>query len=94
MHLISSAIPYNNTFWRRWFLGNSTVITSQESADLEDGRFVFAYLLCTWNRWALLLIELDLLLLLKVSHLLLNMINVVAFFNLFASCCIHWAHEL
>lgn len=94
MHGVGSAIPYYNTF--RWwlFLRNYTMITWHESVDLKDGGLALTNLLCTWNRRALLLIELNLLLLLKVSHLLLNVINVIAFLDLFASCSIHWAHEL
>ena len=90
MHGVSSAIPYDNTFWRSWIRCNYSVISWEN----RGFRIAIIYQLCTWNGWALLLVELNLLLLLKVSHLLLNLINVIALFDLFASCGVHWSHEL
>jgi hypothetical protein len=90
MHGVSSAIPNDNTFWLSWIRRNSSDIS------WENRRFWHRviYYLCTWYGWALLLIELNLLLLLKVSHLLLNLINVIALFHLLPSCSVHWPHEL
>jgi hypothetical protein len=90
MHRVCSAIPNYNTFWSSLIRGNSTDIS------WENWRFCvsFIYILCTWNGWALLLIELNLLLLLKVSHLLLYVIYVITLFDLFPSRGIHRSHEL